>query len=348
MHWFSGGKKLARFAALAEHILPRFAGCDMNTLLNNAFHRAAVGMAFVSLRGRWLRANASLCQFLGYAQEELAALTFQALSPAAEFDVESGSCRLFNGKAESYHGDQCFYHKRGHLLWAVISACLVRGDTGNPQCYFLHIHEVPGRQGVEPMRESFFEPPTRLHFVANFDGYFEKLSPSWAEALGYPISYLLSVPYLDLVHPNDRENTVREAEQITQGFNTFVFENRYRHADGAYRWILWIATRKVEEGLISGVALDYTARKVAELNRERALLEARARLADVTESQKEFAKLREARLLVCAWTKRIYYDGRWMAVEEFLRDYLRLNLTHGVSEEAMTDLRAGVGRTPGR
>lgn len=320
----------------------------MNTLLNNAFHTAAVGMAFVSLRGRWLRANASLCHFLGYTQEELAALTFQALSPAAEFDVESGSCQLFSGKIESYHGDQGFYHKSGHLVWAVISACLVRGDTGNPQCYFVHVHEIPGRQGVEPMREDFFEPPTRLHFVADFHGYFQKLSPNWVDALGYPISYLLTVPYLDLVHPNDRENTVKEAEQLTRGFDTFVFENRYRHADGSYRWILWISIRKAEEGLVYGVALDYTARKVAELNRDRAFLEAKARLADLTESQKEITKLREARLLVCAWTKRIYYDGRWMGAEEFLRDYLRLNLTHGVSEEAMTGLKAEVGRRPAR
>jgi hypothetical protein len=42
--------------------------------------------------------------------------------------------------------------------------------------------------------------------------------------------------------------------------------------------------------------------------------------------------LRKGLLTICAWTKRIRHDGRWMPVDEF--NYLRLQLTHGISDDA--------------
>ena len=60
---------------------------------------------------------------------------------------------------------------------------------------------------------------------------------------------------------------------------------------------------------------------------ERTLLEAKRLFADLTASHQEIAKLREGLLTVCAWTKRIRYDGRWMGMDEFLMDHLHLNLT---------------------
>ncbi len=42
--------------------------------------------------------------------------------------------------------------------------------------------------------------------------------------------------------------------------------------------------------------------------------------------------------VVCAWTKRIRVEGKWMTFDEFLKNYLHFNLSHGISPEAMERL----------
>ncbi len=49
------------------------------------------------------------------------------------------------------------------------------------------------------------------------------------------------------------------------GTETFAFENRYRHKDGSYRWLLWRAQPSLEERVLYGAAVDITDRKQAEV-----------------------------------------------------------------------------------
>lgn len=42
----------------------------------------------------------------------------------------------------------------------------------------------------------------------------------------------------------------------------------------------------------------------------------------------------ESFITICAWTKRVKYEGRWVPFEEFLEKRFRLKLSHGISEEA--------------
>lgn len=75
---------------------------------------------------------------------------------------------------------------------------------------------------------------------------------------------LTSIPYLEFIHPQDREKTFIQAKKITVGDKVLRFENRYRCRDGTYRWLLWTAIPLAEEGLIYAVAHDITARKEVE------------------------------------------------------------------------------------
>lgn len=42
---------------------------------------------------------------------------------------------------------------------------------------------------------------------------------------------------------------------------------------------------------------------------------------------------------MCAWTKRLFHDGQWMSVEAFLRTRYGLQITHGVSDDALDRLK---------
>ena len=77
--------------------------------------------------------------------------------------------------------------------------------------------------------------------VAGTDGYFTRVNKAWTDVLGYTKEEMLTLPWINLVHPDDREATIAEAAKVFQGYKTMHFGNRYRSKDGSFRWILWTA-----------------------------------------------------------------------------------------------------------
>jgi PAS domain S-box-containing protein len=120
------------------------------------------------------------------------------------------------------------------------------------------------RRRVQQERDKFFSVTRDMLCVAGFDGYFKRVNPAWEKALGYTSGELLATPFLDFVHPDDRERTTSEMVTLAHGGEVISFENRYRCKDGSYRWLLWSARSVVEEELIYGSARDLTERKEIE------------------------------------------------------------------------------------
>lgn len=112
----------------------------------------------------------------------------------------------------------------------------------------------------DDLRE-FIDLSLNLLCIAGTDGYFKHLNPAWEITLGYTREELLSRPYLEFVHPDDREATTTEATSVASGRSTLSFENRYGCKDGTYRWLLWSAVVRPERELIYCVAADVTERK---------------------------------------------------------------------------------------
>jgi PAS domain S-box-containing protein len=117
-------------------------------------------------------------------------------------------------------------------------------------------------QPTELDLREFADLSLNLLCIAGTDGYFKYLNPIWETALGYTREELLSRPYIEFVHPDDRSATVSEAAHVASGRSTLSFENRYRCKDGSYRWLLWSAIVRAEKGLIYCVAADVTEHRL--------------------------------------------------------------------------------------
>jgi PAS domain S-box-containing protein len=90
------------------------------------------------------------------------------------------------------------------------------------------------------------------------------VNPASEEILGDSEEELLARPYIELVHPADRDSTSEEADAIARGNPTVSSENRYVRKDGSVRVLDWTATPDVENGLMYAVARNVTARRNAE------------------------------------------------------------------------------------
>ncbi len=117
------------------------------------------------------------------------------------------------------------------------------------------------REQAEAERDRFFLITRDLLCVAGFDGYFKRVNPAWEQTLGYTGGELVARPFIDFVHPDDRDRTGTESARLARGHETVSFENRYRCKDGTYRWLLWNARALEREKLIFASARDITDRK---------------------------------------------------------------------------------------
>jgi hypothetical protein len=61
-------------------------------------------------------------------------------------------------------------------------------------------------------------------------------------------------------------------------------------------------------------------------------------LEEIKRSTEETRRLQGQLQVVCAWTKRINLEGRWVALDEFLTSKLNTQITYGVSPEAMQEV----------
>jgi PAS domain S-box-containing protein len=105
--------------------------------------------------------------------------------------------------------------------------------------------------------------------VADLDGRFTRVNPAAEEILGHTAEELLTRPYIELVHPADRDRTAAETDAVAEGRPSVSFENRYVRKDGSVRVLDWRATPDVEHGLVYAVARDVTERRDAEAQAQR-------------------------------------------------------------------------------
>lgn len=130
---------------------------------------------------------------------------------------------------------------------------------------------VARRARADERARHFFDLSRDMLCTANREGYFVELNDAWAQQLGYSQDELRAVPFVERIHPEDRERTEAEAAALFEGVETVGFENRYRAKDGSWHWLRWSSQLSPDESMIYGRAADVTELKRIEAEREELL-----------------------------------------------------------------------------
>ncbi len=124
--------------------------------------------------------------------------------------------------------------------------------------YGILIERLSETEGSQITLDRFFSISSDLMAVAGKDGLLKKVSSSLVNTLGYSEDTLLTTPFFEFIHPDDKDATRKNIDALNLGLRSIGFENRYRAADGNYRTLSWSAAADSELGVRFASARDVT------------------------------------------------------------------------------------------
>jgi PAS domain S-box-containing protein len=253
----------------------------------------------VDREGIFTYASPGVRDLLGYEPEEVLGRTPFDLMPPAESQRVG---RLFRSLAASRLPIVALVnvnvHKNGRLVVLETSGAPIFDAGGAFRGYRGVDRDITARKeaeaALEESEERFrgvFELSADPICIADIHGCFRLVNPAFERVLGYAAEELLSKPFMEFIHPEDREKTLRVIEEKLQRGETVIsFENRLVRKDGAVVWLEW-ASRPFTEDRTIAVARDITERK----RMEEALRESHEELEErVRERTRELVGLTEA------------------------------------------------------
>lgn len=129
---------------------------ESEELVRKAFDNAPIGIALVSLKGKFLKVNHSLCEILGYSEKELLQLSFADISHPDDFQQDlEGRQRILAGEIRVYQTETRYFHKQGYILQVLLSISLVKDSNRKPLYLIAQILDVSDRYKVDRMKDEF-------------------------------------------------------------------------------------------------------------------------------------------------------------------------------------------------
>lgn len=131
---------------------------------------------------------------------------------------------------------------------------------------------------VADPKARFFDLVTNMCSLATLDGVYMAVNETFLQTLGYHTHDIVGQSFWDHIHPDDLEASRAAVRHLAHDHPVMGFCNRYRHADGSYRWLRWHSM--ASEGVIHAVAEDITYERQLETDLKNSL----ARIAEILQS----------------------------------------------------------------
>jgi diguanylate cyclase (GGDEF)-like protein/PAS domain S-box-containing protein len=107
-------------------------------------------MSLVSPDGGFLRVNRALCDMLGYDEDALLQLDFQALTHPDDLGTDLEQLRrALAGEIRTYRLEKRYLRRDGEVVWATLSVSLVSDPAGRPQYFVSQIEDISERKRAE-------------------------------------------------------------------------------------------------------------------------------------------------------------------------------------------------------
>ncbi len=222
------------------------------------------GMAITDANRVILRVNRTFTSITGYTADEAVGKTPLMLKSDHHDEAFYEAIRENVNNTGEWEGEIWNRRKNGETYLEYLTVTAVKNANGSVVNYVFICKDITESKRNEEELKIFFDLIPELVCVASADGRFLKINAMWQEVLGYTEAEILATPFLEFIHPDDRDTTMKEVEKQLAGNATMHFINRYRCKDGSYRWLEWGAAPAVDGKLLFAAARDITERLLME------------------------------------------------------------------------------------
>lgn len=150
--------------------------------------------------------------------------------------------------------------------------------------------DITKQKESEEEIELFFNTTLDMLCIADFQGVFKRVSPTWSHVLGWSTSELMQKPFIEFVHEEDQAETRRVSSILLEGGVVVNFTNRYLCKDGSYKWLEWNSYGYPSRKIIIAAARDISEKKEFELTLRKAKDEADLARMEAEEARNEAEK----------------------------------------------------------
>ena len=116
----------------------------------STFEQAAVGVAHVSPKGRFIRVNQRLCDIFGYDSDRLIELTVQEITHPDDLTADLEYVRqMLAGEISTYSMEKRYLNRNGSIVWINLTVSLVKDNLGKPDYLIAVIEDISDRKQTE-------------------------------------------------------------------------------------------------------------------------------------------------------------------------------------------------------
>ncbi len=245
-------------------------------------------MCLVSLQGRFLAVNSSVCQMLGYSHSEFLSLTFQDITYPDDLEIDLKNVQqLLDGEIFYYHLEKRYIHKNGQIIWVLLSVSLVRDSQQQPLYFIAQIQDISDavtaatqRQKAEEalqrsniLLRSILDSTPDVVLVKDLEGRYILVNPTVSRWFSKPMEEIIGVDDTALFSPGIARKIMEDDQKIMTMGESVTYEELVPQNE-IMRTLLTTKSpwRDPQDNIIGIVSIsrDISDRKQAELELQQA------------------------------------------------------------------------------
>jgi len=233
-----------------------------------AFEDSAIGMGLTSVEeasmGKWLKVNRSLCEMLGYTEEELLSRSFMQITHpddlAKDLAAQDGVLR---GDAGTYRLEKRYIHKNGSFVWINLNVSVIRDKEKKPLYMVAQIENISEKVESQIKFQNLVENFIVGVYILQNDRVVY-VNPRVLEESGYREDEIIGMPFDSFIHPDDLDMVRKVIDARTnEGLKTVRYEARMQRKNGEPIWYEVLGGSTTYQGApaLIGTMVNITDRK---------------------------------------------------------------------------------------
>ncbi|AMR31680.1 hypothetical protein A0256_09730 [Mucilaginibacter sp. PAMC 26640] len=191
-------KRVKERSAKLESLLIKFR--DSESKFQAAFEHSAIGMALVSLKGKWLRVNKTLCDMVGYKEQELLSMSFLDIThPDDYLETDKLTNAVLENESRAGRIEKRYVCKNGSVVWISLNIATVLNKKGGPEYFVSQFEDITERKKAEACLKTAYRE-IKKH-VSNI----EDIAWKQSHLIRSPLANLKGLTALLLDNPGDSE-----------------------------------------------------------------------------------------------------------------------------------------------